>query len=213
MSFLEDFEKLRYSVPRLGIINVGQENAEYCSHSDRNKNCYLLFAGNFCEDCMYSSIIVKSRDSLECLNVEECELCYECTDCVRCYNCSFSQDLRGCHDCDFSYDCVSCSHCFGCVGLRQKEFYIFNKPVPKDQYKNLVAEWRAKGNAAIFAEFEKLQCTVPRLYSHQSKTENCLGDYIYNSKNCVDCFNVHNSEDCAYMLDVWNTKDTFTDDL
>lgn len=207
MDFLSELEKLRYQTPRLAIINVGQENAEYCTHADKNKNCYLLFAANFNQDCMYSGIILNSRDCVECNNIEYSELCMECVDCFRCYNCSFSQDLKGCYDSDYCYDCVGCSNCFGCAGLRQKKYYIFNKPVTKEEYKKITSEWKAKGQDKIWSEFEKTKLEVPRKFAHLNKTENCTGDYMENSKNCLECFNVFQSEDCMYLIDCWRSRD------
>ncbi|MDR2416416.1 MAG: hypothetical protein LBD75_07670 [Candidatus Peribacteria bacterium] len=41
----------------------------------------------------------------------------------------------------YSMQCVqNVSHCFGCIGLRNKEYCIFNKQYTKAEYEKLVAE-------------------------------------------------------------------------
>lgn len=207
-NFLEEFDALRKKTPRLSNINIGSENSDYCTHSDKNKNCYLLFAANFCEDCYYSSVIISCKDCVECSYADLSELCFECIDIMRCYNCNYSQDLRGCRDLDYCYDCISCANLFGCVGLRRKEYHIFNKPVPKEEYAEMVKEWKAKGREAILKEWEKVKLSVPRKAMHEMNNQNCVGDYVTDSKNCYYCFGAHECEDCMYMLDCWHTKDS-----
>ena len=36
--------------------------------------------------------------------------------------------------------CVSCSDCFGCVGLKHKQYHIFNIEYSKDEYRRLVGK-------------------------------------------------------------------------
>ena len=40
-------------------------------------------------------------------------------------------------DCTYCYECFSCSNCFGCVGLKKKEYCIFNKQYSKEEYVKL----------------------------------------------------------------------------
>jgi hypothetical protein len=92
----------------------------------------------------------------------------------------------------------------GCVGLRQKEFHIFNKPYAKEAY---FKKLRELAQEKIVDEFETLQLKTPRKYLHERQTENCAGDYIEKSKNCFYCFDTHESEDCLYLQDCWDNKD------
>ena len=39
--------------------------------------------------------------------------------------------------------------------------------------------------------------------------ENSSGDYIYNTKNCNDCYSVVNSEDCKFVYDCGYAKDCY----
>jgi hypothetical protein len=218
MNFLEELEQLRYKTPRLYNINIGSENSDYCTHSDKNKNCYLLFAANFNEDCLYGGIVLTSRDCTDCNNCEYSELCYECISIDHCYNCNFSQELKNSSDCFFCYDCIGCKNCFGSAGLRQKEFYFFNEQLNKEEYKKRIAEFmplNKENTARATAELEQIKLKIPYKAAHLTQSENCTGEYVEKSKNCFSCFDAHESQDCCYLQDCWRTKDcvdmTFSD--
>jgi hypothetical protein len=44
----------------------------------------------------------------------------------------------GCHDVHYAYCCHGSSYLFGCVGLRNKQYCIFNKQYSKEEYEKLV---------------------------------------------------------------------------
>lgn len=218
MNFLEELEQLRYRTPRLYNINIGSQNSDYCTHSDKNKNCYLLFAANFNEDCMYGGCFISSRDCVDCDYCDKSELCYDCVDLDHCYNCTASQDIRNCTDCSFCYDCVGCQNCFGCAGLRQKQYHLYNKPVGKEAYIKSLQGFDYKNPARREEErtnLEAIKLQIPHLASRITQSENCVGEYIGKSKNCFSCFDTHECEDCFYLKDAWHTKDsaelTFSD--
>lgn len=94
--FIRDLEALQKSVPRLGMINVKSENSDYCTHSDQNKDCYMLFAANFNQDCYYGGIVLYSEDCVDCEYITRCRLCYMCVDCEDSYDCRYGQDLLSC---------------------------------------------------------------------------------------------------------------------
>lgn len=216
MHFLEELEQLRLKTPRLYNINIGSENSDYCTHSDKNKNCYLLFAGNFNEDCMYGGIVLSSRDCVDCFWCNYSELCYECLDIDHCYNCYHSQDLKNCSDCMFCYDCIGCQNCFLSGGLRQKSFYFRNEPLQKEEYEKKVKEFlRTEAIQGALKKLDEVKLKIPHRAVHAIQTEHSIGDYITKSKNCYTCFDITECEDCFYMQDCIRTKDsadmTFSD--
>lgn len=218
MNFLQELEELRLKIPRLYNINIGSENSDYCTHSDKNKNCYLLFAANFNEDCLYGGIVLNSRDCIDCNYCEYSELCYDCIDIDHCYNCTTGQDLKNCSDCMFCYDCIGCKNCFGCVGLRQKEYHFFNEPLSKEEYQKRLTAYNLKNlktRKMVFPRFIDLMMKIPRRATHFDQSENCTGEFVMKSKNCFSCFDAHECEDCMYIQDCWRTKDcadmTFSD--
>jgi len=68
------------------------------------------------------------------------------------HNCGTSQNM------EYSFSCSDCDTCFGCVGLRQKKFYIFNKPYSEEEYWKKVDEIKCamleRGEYGQFFPFE-----------------------------------------------------------
>jgi len=46
----------------------------------------------------------------------------------------FSVSLVRCDQLEYSMNCYDCTDCFGCVGLRHKQFHIFNKAYSEEDY-------------------------------------------------------------------------------
>ena len=212
-SFFEQFNKLMLLVPRLSIINRNSQNSEYTNICEKNKNCYLLIESSDNEDCLYSYWLQKSKNCIDCSFCNECILVYESDNCENCYNLKFSQNCQNCIDSYFLQNCIACKNCFGCINLRQKEFYIFNKVYSKKEYfiklnellnKNFHDFQNTKND--IFQFFDK----YPRKFAQIIQSENCSGDYISNSKECLECFHAQEAEYCKYSTHIWrNSKFIF----
>ncbi|MCX6722311.1 MAG: hypothetical protein NTY04_03955 [Candidatus Staskawiczbacteria bacterium] len=50
----------------------------------------------------------------------------------------FCMTVYGSHDATCSFNCHGCGNIFGCIGLRNKEYCIFNKQYTKEEYEKLV---------------------------------------------------------------------------
>jgi len=134
-SFFEQFFQLRNQVPRLALQQQKPMiNSDYCNCASRNKNCYLVFSTNNCEDCYYGSWVNGSRDCVDNTNIEGCELCYECVGCRDCYNVRFSQDCFNCKDSAFLRNCSGVRDCFGCTNQVNKQYMVFNKQLTEEEY-------------------------------------------------------------------------------
>lgn len=48
--------------------------------------------------------------------------------------------------------------------------------------------------------------TLPKKFGHILQGENCIGDYVRNGKNCLECFHVHDAEDCKYAEHIWRNS-------
>src|SRR3989338_1128753 len=134
-SFFEQFRDLKKLVPRVALLQHGNmTRSEYANRSSNDNDCYLVFRSNFDEKCLYGHTVNDSKDSIDCLNVQKSELVYEGTDCFNCYNLKYSRECKNCQESLFLYDCRNCSNCFGCAGLRNKQYYIFNNSYSKEAY-------------------------------------------------------------------------------
>ena len=209
MGFFDDLQRLRESRPQISIVSVRSENCAYSPYHAAGRNCYCIVGHVQSEDCAYGIWVGLSRDCIDNAFIEKCELCYECVDCRDCYNCNFCRDCLNSSDCDWCYDCKGSQNCFGSVNLRNKQFHIFNKPYPKDEYFEKV-KFLKKAHASLSnppAEFRQLIETLPHISMHGLNNENVAGDHIFNSQNCFYSFDVNNQQDTMYMYNSFDAKD------
>jgi len=171
----------------------------------------MCFNSGNCQDAYYCEDSRALTDCTDCAFCEDCELSYECVDCNNCYGSIYSQDCTNCNDICFSYGLRRCQNCFGCVGLRDSQYFIFNESHSKEDYEKIV-KGLAGQEEAVFERLEALQKKTPRMFVHQYDTTNCTGDYVYHSKNCHMCFDTRHTEDSGYItqanLDM-GTRDSY----
>ncbi|MDP3014198.1 MAG: hypothetical protein Q8M92_08165, partial [Candidatus Subteraquimicrobiales bacterium] len=193
--FLGQFKKLILDAPHL---NVNSRNVENCPYGDfiyNCKNCYLCFDTGGSQKGYFLENSMKTRDCVDCSFARWSELCYECVNIEKCYSCNWCVDCNDSHDLSHCFDCSGCSDCYGCVGLRHKQYQIYNEQFTKEEYLK-----RIKNIKFDKDKFHELELEIPRQNLHLSRSEDCIGDYIYNSKKCTFCFDINNMEDCIYYI-------------
>ncbi|MFA6189899.1 MAG: hypothetical protein WC711_00050 [Candidatus Staskawiczbacteria bacterium] len=210
--FFEQYQKLLKRVPRVSLINANSINSEYTHLAADNKDCYMLFESSNNERCNHSYWMQQSKDCLDCAFVNSSELCYEVSVAWNCYKVFFSKECRDCTESYFLQDCVGCSNCYGCVGLRQKHYYIFNEPHTKEEYFKIIEEKKAQmkeGNIENFKkEFKDFAVKQINKYAYIQKAINSTGNHLLNVKNCISCFDGYDAENCKYGYHVWrNAKE------
>lgn len=212
--FFEQMRELMLAVPQINLQNRTNENSDYCNDTNDMKNCYLCFNAQECADSFY--VHTGGISMKNCVDLFWCthtELCYECIKVHGAYHCFWCFNSQELSECFFCRDCRSCKNCFGCVGLRQKEYCVYNQQLSKEEYLKFIQSFRFTRTAIqeVQQKVAQLSLQVPHkdLEIHQS--ESCTGDYIQNSKNCTDCFDVIGSENCKYIWDgvVSNSYDCF----
>src|SRR3989344_4249101 len=91
LPFLEQFKELQSKVPRIALLVIDSVRCDYTNNAGENKDCYLIFAAENNEDCMYSRLIHHCKMVNDCVSTYESELCYECVDYKGCFKCLFSE--------------------------------------------------------------------------------------------------------------------------
>lgn len=213
--FFDQFRELQIAVPRIALLNIKAENSEYCNITTSNKNCYLVFGGDFNEDCMYCTFNFHSLNTNDCYWVDKCELCYECVDCFNCYNLKFSQNSWNCRDSAFLYECRNCENCIDCAGLRSKKYHIFNIPYSAEAYAQKLREMKLDTHGGLNEArktFEEFKIKLPHKHAYQINCENSTGDRLTNCKNVFNCFDAIGSEDIKDIFIAVNIKDSFSCD-
>ena len=113
-------------------------SGEYVYGSKNVRNSYMCFKA---EDMKYCQDIHNAKDGYDCLVVLRATGgLYESAVCgLEGANIKFSFECHpSCFDVSYSIFCSGSSHLFGCVGLRKKEYCIFNKQYTKEEYEALV---------------------------------------------------------------------------
>ncbi|MEK9147582.1 MAG: zinc-ribbon domain containing protein [Patescibacteria group bacterium] len=210
--FFEQWSELLNQVPQIALVQKRTVNSNYVNRETDVKNCYLDVGGHYNEDCAYNTYALRSRNVFDNYWIFNSENCYNSINCVNCYNTNFSQHCLNCIDTFFSYDCRGCSDIIGCVGLRNKKYYIFNKPYYKEEYLEKVKEFDLgsyKNIQELKQKFRKFLLLHPKRFNAIIKSVNCTGNDIENSKNCANCFSVEKVEDSKYMVIAAEIKDSF----
>ncbi|PIZ72083.1 hypothetical protein COY07_03680 [Candidatus Peregrinibacteria bacterium CG_4_10_14_0_2_um_filter_43_11] len=210
-SFFEQFYELNDAVPKMALIAVGNENSDFTTGTGYCKNCYLINSSEYCEDCYYGKLLQSCHDSVDCSYLYDSERCYECFSCRKCYGCVHVYYSQNCSDCFFSENLNGCKNCFLCTNLNNKEYYFMNQTLDKKEYQCRVEEFM--GSYSNFKKaseiLKKLRCERIHKYSNITNSENCTGDFIIGSRNCHNCYDMNDSEDCRNVWLGVQVKDVY----
>lgn len=207
--FFEQFDQLRRSVPLVNLMQVDNENSPYTTGTGYCKNCHLINCSENCEDCYYGKLMQKCRDCMDCDYVYESELLYNCFYDKKCYNCVGVSYSQNCTDCYFSENLKGCRNCFLCTNLSNKEYYLMNKPLSPEQWHEGVKKFIGSHENVRKAQEMLAGLRAERIHKYATvlSCENSTGDFLTNCKNCSDCYDVNDSEDCANITVGVNIKD------
>lgn len=209
-SFFDQFSDLLQAVPHANLLNFETDNCDYANFCNESQNCYLCFGSGFMEDCQYLDWVYYAKNSFDCSYSQKSERDYMNVDCSQTYHSKFLYDCHNVSDSLYSIDCRNCKNCFGCVGLRNKEYYLFNKPCSPEEYERLTNQLRGpKYLQKIHEEVAKLKSAHPHLANRILASENCTGNDLENCKNCFDSYGVKDSQDCRFNFDTLQMKDSY----
>jgi hypothetical protein len=202
--FFKQFRELLHVVPRQALNLQQSENCDYCNFAFESRNSYLSQCLYNCESLFYSYWLLDCKDCVDCSYCFQTQQSVGCTDCNHAYNCYACTLSHNCSDSAFLYDCRACTDCFACVGLRRKSYCLFNEQLTKEEYRKRRGEIDIQNPdhvKAVQQRLKAMRAKHPHLYSVQEKNEDCTGDYIFESKNCTNCFQVYRSHDCINVQD------------
>jgi hypothetical protein len=202
-SFFEQFGELMKEVPRINLQNRNNENSDYCNDTNDLKNSYLCFNTEQASDFYYVNTGGYGTNCIDAFWAMQVELCYECSKVMGGYHCFWCFNCTNISDCYICENLIGCKNCFGCTSLRQKEYCVYNKQLSKTDYEEFINNFSFSYSDVEDAKnkFAELKLEVPHRALEITQSENCVGDFISNSKNCVECFDVLNSENCKFIRD------------
>ncbi|MFA5999679.1 MAG: hypothetical protein WC783_01730 [Candidatus Paceibacterota bacterium] len=214
--FFYQFKELINGVPHMSVVNddgIASLNCEYTHDWWFSKNCYMCFSGWRTENVMYSYFILSGKDIMDSMNlISKNEFIYECFRCRDLYRIKYAQYSRSCVNSAFLFDCANCADCFMCVGLRNQKYHFKNKEYKKEEYEKILMEYGLdtfSGLEKAKKEFRDFALTFPHRYVMTLQNVNCTGDNLSTSKNSKDAFVAKNLENCRYIDQCANDKDSF----
>ncbi|PID70668.1 hypothetical protein CSB37_01120 [bacterium DOLZORAL124_38_8] len=197
-NFFEQFQVLRKKVPRASTVNEQNENCEYTTGTAYSKNCYLINSSENCEDCYYSKLLQQCTNVVDSAYCYDSELLYECFNVKNCYDCKYTYNAQNSSDCWFCDDIKNCQNCFLSTNLVGQQYVFMNQKLSKDEYeKRIQTILNSKEHwEKCFSLFKDVQKNRWYKYAQILNSENCTGDFIANSQNCLNCYDVTKSQDC-----------------
>ena len=138
--YKNQFEKfiLKYPHKFARVIRSINSTGDNLEGTKNCQNCFDVFGG--AKDCgniwLAYSLVTNCYD---CDHFgKNSENSYQCSTIYPGSNIFFSRFIIESHDVSYSYNCHNCSNLFGCIGLRNKSYCIFNKQYSKEEYLELV---------------------------------------------------------------------------
>ena len=209
-SFFEQIHELQQEVPfqnLIGALSNIENNAVYTNHTADIKDSYMVSESDNIENCYYGSNIRESHTLFDCVYCSGSEHAYDCRNCANIYKGFFISYCEDCSNSYFLHDCQWCSFCIACVWLSNQEYYVCNKKVSPDEFREIekilfTPKWKDLMNEKyqkMISEYELWDCV--------KFSENCSWKSIYNSSNCYNCINTIFSQDCRYCNTINNSED------
>jgi hypothetical protein len=211
-TFFEQFNELQLRAPKLCNQKSNSiVNSEYANHVGDVHNCYLAFASVNDEDSSYINYVSYSKNIFDGLRIFKSEFCYECIDCINCENIKYSQLCSNSFDCYFTYNCKSCSNCFMCSNLVSQSYCIRNIKYTKEEYQHIIKKLNFDSydfTSLLKEEFLKLKKESIHRATEGFNNVNSTGNYLRNTKNCINCFDITDALDSKYVGYGNEVKDT-----
>ncbi len=204
--FFEQFNELMCKAPMLGlsINSTTTEGSPYNNHAADLKDCYLTFDTDFNEESAYGVLLTRNKESFDSSMVMDCQSVY---DCMNIYKSNKTVGTRGnnrfCIDCAFIRDCENCQDCFMSANLKNKKYCFKNEQLTKEEYFKRRNEYNLGSNKDYQRAQEEANTfwkTLPPRPAYDNMSVDYTGSYVFQSKNCHECYDVTDCEDSKYVM-------------
>ncbi|HPS21532.1 MAG TPA: hypothetical protein PLO44_01870 [Candidatus Paceibacterota bacterium] len=139
-----NFSDLVKSLPIKALRNEHSQNISG-NYLVNSKNCFNTTWAMYCENLMNVDFVIKLNDCYDCTISANAESLYATSGVGNnCFNVKFSSFGREIRDCEYTMNCKNCQYCFGCIGLVNAKYCVFNKQYTEEGYWKLVDEIKSK---------------------------------------------------------------------
>ena len=118
-------------------LNVDNCTGDYLINCKNARECFDSFE---LQDCAYCTWIFNSHDCHDVYGLGHGEFVYQGLGVEAVNNCAFNTFVSDSSDAFYSDLSFYCMNIFGCVGLRNKKYCIFNKQYSREEYDELKAK-------------------------------------------------------------------------
>lgn len=204
-TFFDQIQELLRTVPipTLDIDPIAGETSPFTNHAGNIKNCYLAFFAIYSEDCMYGFCLEGSRSLVDFSMATKSDFCYDSDNIFKDNKCIGVKDVTESLNCFFLKDSANCQNCFASANLRNKKYYAWNKACTKEEYEQEVKKWDL-GSYRVYQELKTKAAEHWKKYPPKPYFDDlsvgCTGNYIFESKNSKECYEVSDAEDSKYLM-------------
>lgn len=205
-NFLEQWNELLHKTPILGlsIDKVSSDLSPYTNHVGNSKNSYLVYYSDYAEDSAFAYQLTHAKNVYNSSSVMECDTVYDSSNLFKSYNIiGGASNNTTSYDCAFIRDCEGVHHCFIATNLRNQSYVFMGERFSKDKYESKIKKidlgsyqqyqfWKNKAE-----EFFKNSIPRPKW---ETLSVNSSGSYVFQSRNCADCFDVTDCEDSRFLM-------------
>ncbi len=211
IKFFEQFYEFAKKVPFPSLFVRNSLNCEYNQDMGGASNCYLCFRTHDSQNMLYTYRGNHSAYCTDCFQaVVQSEFLYECVNVITCSNSKFLHNCEKCSDSAFLYNCSGCVDCFMCINIRNKQCCFKNEQYSREDYKKILDSYNLstyEGQQKALTEFEEYIKENPKRNLSIFRSNNVVGDNIFDSKDSKNVWNVRDLENCSYIWDSFNFKD------
>lgn len=134
----EKTKKFMRDVPTRGTVEWDNENCDG-DMIFNSRHCSHAFTVEKCEHSKYIYDVKNAEYSFDLDNTSHCSgLCYQVVQSSQLFHTCFAINSHGCSDSFYIMDSYRLNHCFGCVGLYQEHYCLFNKRYRREDYYSLL---------------------------------------------------------------------------
>jgi hypothetical protein len=152
-----------YTIHKYAFIYASENSSgDYIHHVKNVKRSFDVYEA---ENISYSFRSLYAKDSMDNSGCGYGETIYESVAAtMNSFRDSFCYlTIQGCRECEYSLVLKNCSNCFGCVGITNAQYCIFNKQYSKEEYFKILENIKkhmndvpyidAKGRVYRYGEF------------------------------------------------------------
>lgn len=197
---IKKLQQLYFKSPKPNLINWEVVDSDSSTYTNNSMSVHYSIGCGFSEMITHCYWIYGCKECVDLRYCYSCESSYQCVDCFRCYNANYCSLAENCSFISNCYYIKNSSYCFGCVGIQNKTYYIFNKPYTQAEYDKELARVSKWPKEKIHEKIEDLlrKTPMPAIITHDCL--NVTGNHLDQCQDLTYCFDCYRSRDSMYCF-------------